>query len=488
MAYWSDAGGDHATVWALIQLLQWSGGSCPASAVGYIYQQEGGSTHRWVLQQHGGVQHFVSAHSEVFVLEPKKPGDKCPTIWLRYAWEQLAGDGVNAATCNFQGGICAQGAACKFSHQLSQDESPLRMEKLRLQVEYYLSDENLATDSFFQALIRGSSGGWVPVSTFQGCPRIQQLKATSEELVASLRWSTQLQLREWPVGAEEVRRKNPLPELLAPKPPEPLNEDTLEERPLVLLRDCCDGWQAVVEDLERRSFCFLKRRPISEALLREEFQELLAFADWQTLRSKAGAVTRSTAWYVSPGCCCRYTYGEASVQAREKPEWLHHVEARILGDLCGLSRDQWPNSVNMNLYEDESQNVGWHSDDEGLFRGCQTDCRIISASWGASRRFEIALKDRSHISGKPSIFHDTLQGIDLHSGDLCSMEGAFQRHYSHQIAKGAASIPASSPAASLEKSCPYSTARINLTWRYIVSHKPYCPQSRVDQRQAPCTA
>lgn len=48
--------------------------------------------------------------------------------------------------------------------------------------------------------------------------------------------------------------------------------------------------------------------------------------------------------------------------------------------------------VNLNLYEDESQNVGWHSDDEGLFRGCQTDCRIISASWGAPRRFEIALK------------------------------------------------------------------------------------------------
>eukprot|EP00435_Cladocopium_sp_Y103_P028880 s380_g7.t1 len=73
MAYWSDAGGDHATVLALVQLLQWSGGSCPASAVGYIYQQEGGGTHRWVLQHHGGVQNFVSAHSDVFVLEPKKP-------------------------------------------------------------------------------------------------------------------------------------------------------------------------------------------------------------------------------------------------------------------------------------------------------------------------------------------------------------------------------------------------------------------------------
>eukprot|EP00971_Amphidinium_carterae_P118497 2347609-Amphidinium_carterae.1 len=29
----------------------------------------------------------------------------------------------------------------------------------------------------------------------------------------------------------------------------------------------------------------------------------------------------------------------------------------------------------------------------GLFRGCERDCRIISASWGATRNFELALKD-----------------------------------------------------------------------------------------------
>eukprot|EP00438_Fugacium_kawagutii_P024235 Skav223096 [mRNA] locus=scaffold419:537488:545214:+ [translate_table: standard] len=80
-----EAGGDNATVLALVQLLQWSGGSRPASAVGYIYQQEGGNLHRWVLQHHGGVHNFVAAHSDaplpapVFVLEPKKPGlGPCP--------------------------------------------------------------------------------------------------------------------------------------------------------------------------------------------------------------------------------------------------------------------------------------------------------------------------------------------------------------------------------------------------------------------------
>eukprot|EP00434_Breviolum_minutum_P002709 symbB.v1.2.002385.t1/scaffold125.1/size314497/1 len=61
---------------------------------------------------------------------------------------------VELPTCHyFRSGRCSKGASCKFSHQLCQgDESPsLRMEKLRLQVEYYLSDENLTTDSFFQA-------------------------------------------------------------------------------------------------------------------------------------------------------------------------------------------------------------------------------------------------------------------------------------------------------------------------------------------------
>ncbi|CAE7564828.1 Amacr [Symbiodinium sp. CCMP2456] len=57
-------GGEDATVFALAQLLQWNGGSRPASAVGYIYREEGGSLYRWVVQSHGGVQNFVNAHAD----------------------------------------------------------------------------------------------------------------------------------------------------------------------------------------------------------------------------------------------------------------------------------------------------------------------------------------------------------------------------------------------------------------------------------------
>ncbi|CAE8664345.1 unnamed protein product, partial [Polarella glacialis] len=123
-----------------------------------------------------------------------------------------------------------------------------------------------------------------------------------------------------------------------------------------------------------------------------DMQTLRSSAHWEVLRSKQGVVTRSTAWYVADGCRCRYSYGDVNVEARIRPDWLKEIEATVLGGACGLPEDQWPNSVNMNLYETEFQNVGWHSDDEGLFRGCEMDCRIISASWGVPRNFELALK------------------------------------------------------------------------------------------------
>ncbi|CAE7564838.1 unnamed protein product [Symbiodinium sp. CCMP2456] len=372
---------------------------------------------------------------------------------------------------------------------MADEEETLRMEALRLQVEYYLSDENLLTDNFFQDLIHSSDGGWIAVESFLGCPRIQQLRATASELIAALRWSKQLRLREWPQGKEAICRTSPppKPKVHATTVPVPAGEDSLEFRPLTLLRDFTAGWQAVVEDVDRRSFCFVKRTSAPEDVLRQEFDLLLSSGHWQTLTSKSGAVTRSTAWYVSPGCCCRYVYGDTAVLPRDKPPWLADVEARVLGELCGLREDEWPNSVNMNLYEDESQNVGWHSDDEGLFRGCQADCRIISASWGASRRFEVAVKDRNHVSGKPSVFYDTLQSVTLNSGDLCTMEGLFQKHFSHQVAKGnSVESPKSSDSttsesmASPEETSRYRSARINLTWRYIVSHRSYCRRARPD--------
>jgi len=224
-----------------------------------------------------------------------------------------------------------------------------------------------------------------------------------------------------------------------------------------------------VENAPRR--CFMFHRPNSWPLeiLQQEMEIIENCTTWLTLKAKTNdkVVTRSTAWCVADGCRCKYTYGDVSLPPQPRPEWLDTVEERVLRDGCGLNRDDWPNGVNMNFYENEEQNVGWHSDDEALFRGTEQDCRIISASWGEPRKFEVALKDQQHPGGKPRIFKESLRSIMLQPGDLCSMEGLFQKYYSHQIAKG---LPAEQP--------PPVHKRINLTWRYIVQHKPYCPLSK----------
>ena len=50
---------------------------------------------------------------------------------------------------------------------------------------------------------------------------------------------------------------------------------------------------------------------------------------------------------------------------------------------CGLpDAAQWPNSCNLNCYADGTDSIDWHADDEDLFRGLVSDCRIISLSLG----------------------------------------------------------------------------------------------------------
>merc|ERR1712087_710565 len=99
--------------------------------------------------------------------------------------------------------------------------------------------------------------------------------------------------------------------------------------------------------------------------------------------------------------------------------------------LCGLSKEQWPNSCNLNLYEDGSMSVGWHADDEKLFSGRFTDIRIISLSLGGARSFELRTIDVEERESKNC-------RLVLSDGDLCSMEGLTQKYYHHRVPKEAA--------------------------------------------------
>jgi len=132
----------------------------------------------------------------------------------------------------------------------------------------------------------------------------------------------------------------------------------------------------------------------------------------------------------------------------------------IVMPACGLpSVAEMPNCCNLNLYEDGSHSVGWHSDDEALFQGKHSDCRIISLSLGARRKFELRLN-------WPQQGESPVTQIMLHGGDILTMEGMLQKHMQHRVGKEAS---AEGP-------------RINLTWRWIKQHVSRCPSSRSNQR------
>eukprot|EP00434_Breviolum_minutum_P035539 symbB.v1.2.031463.t1/scaffold3639.1/size85583/2 len=162
-----------------------------------------------------------------------------------------------------------------------------------------------------------------------------------------------------------------------------------------------------------------------------------------------GPIPRKTAWMVFFDCSCTYRYGRIEVEPQQYPPWMCTLMHWVM-PCCGINEQKdWPNSCNLNLYEDGSTSVGWHADDEQLFQGKARDCRIISLSLGATRNFEL----RKNWSDE-----DTVR-LRLSDGDLCTMEGLAQKHLQHRV----------------PREDQVKGPRINLTWRWIVKHSLGCP-------------
>jgi alkylated DNA repair dioxygenase AlkB len=96
------------------------------------------------------------------------------------------------------------------------------------------------------------------------------------------------------------------------------------------------------------------------------------------------------------------------------------------------------NSVLLNLYRDENDSVGWHSDDEPELGANPV---IASVSFGATRLFQL----------KHKALPKNQRDIDLVSGSLLVMRGGTQRHWQHRVPKVKTELP----------------ERINLTFRFI---------------------
>ena len=153
-----------------------------------------------------------------------------------------------------------------------------------------------------------------------------------------------------------------------------------------------------------------------------------------------------TVWMVNSPCACSYKYSSYNVPHVPMTPFVSALGSKI-ANIVGAPADYF-NSVNINLYANQHEAVGWHADDEPLFQACFQPALIVSLSLGSSRVFEC----RSNQSG-------TISRILLQHGDILTMENMFQRDCQHRVPR------------STEECGP----RINLTWRRILQHTSSCP-------------
>lgn len=246
--------------------------------------------------------------------------------------------------------------------------------------------------------------------------------------------------------------------LLEPRPPgQPEPEEASRESVALALvgeMSASAKWKYVLSDDARRSFAAHRKNPFTKEQCREFFEAIYGGTMWKQPDSSLGPLPRKTAWMVVGGCSCIYKYGSVEVQPAVYPPWMVYLMQSAM-PRCGFPDPAtWPNSCNLNLYEDGAMSVGWHSDDERLFQGTFQDACIISLSLGAKRKFEL----RANIPAKG----DQILQMSLADGDLCTMEGMTQKHYQHRV----------------PKESDVKGPRINLTWRWLVKHTPLCPAAR----------
>lgn len=175
--------------------------------------------------------------------------------------------------------------------------------------------------------------------------------------------------------------------------------------------------------------------PILEAIEAQNyFDQLIRHVPWQhdqlQIYGKTIITKRKVAWYGDPGL--EYTYSHTTKLALPWTDELLLLKKRI-----EFVTGRHFNSCLLNLYDNGSQGMAWHRDDEkelGKF-----PC-IASLSLGAERKFSL-----KHNSGSKKI------DLILENGSLLVMQGSSQKNWKH----------------SLPKSKKISQPRINLTFRQI---------------------
>lgn len=95
------------------------------------------------------------------------------------------------------------------------DEPGEKLSSLRRQIEYYFSDKNLSSDTFFHQKISSSPEGWLDASWILGCNRVKKMNVTNDVEIESALADSDLEV-QWLFGEDsngksykslQVRRK-----------------------------------------------------------------------------------------------------------------------------------------------------------------------------------------------------------------------------------------------------------------------------------------
>ncbi|MES2071772.1 MAG: alpha-ketoglutarate-dependent dioxygenase AlkB [Pseudomonadota bacterium] len=163
---------------------------------------------------------------------------------------------------------------------------------------------------------------------------------------------------------------------------------------------------------------------------------LLKDTDWRREKirvwGKEHWQPRLTAWHGDVGS--NYSYSGLTL---ERKPWTPTL-LEIKHDIEALSGHRF-NSVLLNLYRDENDSVGWHSDNEAELGPNPV---IASLSLGQTRTFKMKHRNRPELK---------TTSIELTHGSLLLMAGTTQRFWQHAV----------------DKERLHMDPRINLTFRYI---------------------
>ena len=170
------------------------------------------------------------------------------------------------------------------------------------------------------------------------------------------------------------------------------------------------------------------------------FSELREATPWKAIEislwGKRVVQPRLICWYGDPGASYKYS----GVRLYPEP-WTQTL--LLLRNSIERFAGASFNSVLMNLYRDENDSVGWHSDDEPDLGERPT---LASLSLGETRAFLMRHKPKADVAQIK---------LPLPSGSLLVMSGETQRHWAHAIRKEPVRLG----------------PRINLTFRQVVSGK-----------------